>query len=83
MVLKLTNYKWTKLKLTAALRSNCERVNLSYDARIRLQTKSFKQTFHHHLDNSIDFPLIYRLWVSDKYQRSYMRKTEDTAQGER
>ena len=51
MVLKLTNYKWRKLKLTAALTSRSERVSLNYDASIRLQTKNFKQTFHHHLDN--------------------------------
>ena len=68
MVLKLTtNYKWRKLKLTAASTSRRERVSLNYDARIRLQTKIFKQTFHHHLDNIISFPLIYRLWVSDGY----------------
>ena len=84
LVLKLTNdYKWRKLKLTAALTSRSERVNLNYDARIGLKTKIFEQTFHHHLDNLLSFPLIYRLWVSDAYLRSYIRKTEDTAQGER
>ena len=67
MVLKLTNYKWQKLKLTAALTSRSERVSLNYDARIRLQTKIFKQTFHHHLDNFITFSLIYRLRMSDAY----------------
>ena len=83
LVLKLTNnYKWRKLKLTAALTSRSERVNLNYDARIRLKTKIFEQTFYHHLDNLISFPLIYRLWVSDAYLRSYIRKTEDTAQAE-
>ena len=46
-----------------------ERVILNYDARIRLQTKSFKQNFHHKL--SID------IWVV-----GYIRKTENTAQGE-
>ena len=60
MVLKLTNYKWWKLKLTAALTSRSKRVSLNYDARIRLQSKVFKQTaFHHHLDNFVSFPLIY------------------------
>ena len=61
MVLKLTSYKWRKLKLTAALTSRSERVRLNYDARIRLQTKIFKQTLHHHLYNSTSFPLIYIL----------------------
>ena len=42
MVLKLTKYKWRKLKLTAALTSRSERVSLSCDARIRLQTEIFK-----------------------------------------
>ena len=61
-----TNYKWRNLKLTAALTSSSERVSLNHDARFRLQQKIFsKQTFHHHLDNFISFPLIYRLWVSD------------------
>ena len=60
MVLKLTNYKWRKMKLTAALTSRSVRNNLNYDARIRLQTKFFKQTFHHRLDNFISFPLTTR-----------------------
>ena len=68
MVLKLINCKWRKLKLTAALMSRSERVSLNYDARICLQTKIFKQTFHHYLDNFIlSFPFIYRLWMSDAY----------------
>ena len=47
--------------MEAALTSRSERVSLNYDARIRLQTKNFKQTFHHHLDNFISIPLIYRI----------------------
>ena len=56
-----------KLKPTAALISRSETVSLNYDASIRLLTKVFKQSFHHHLDNFISFLLIYRLWVSDAY----------------
>ena len=52
--------KWRKLKLTAALASRDERVSLNYEARVRLQAKRFKQTFHHHSDNFISFPLINR-----------------------
>ena len=55
------------LKLTNKLTSRSERVSLNYDARIRLQTNKFQQTFHHHLDNFISVPLIYRLWVFDAY----------------
>ena len=62
--------------------SRSERFSLNYDARICLQTEIFKQTFHHHLDNFISFTLIYRLWVSDAYNRSSIRKTENTAKGE-
>ena len=40
-------------------------VSLNYVAYIRLQTKFFKQNFHHHLDNFIRFPLIDRLWINE------------------
>ena len=52
-----------------------------YDARIRLQTKIFKQTFHHHLDNFIRFQLIYSHRFVGVWW--YIRKTENAAQGER
>ena len=78
MVQKLTNkLQMRKLKLTAALTSRSERVSLNNDARLRLKRKILKQSFHHHLDNFISFPLIYRLWVSDAYYQS------NIAQGER
>ena len=68
MVLKPTNnQQMVETELTAALTSRSERVSLNHDARIRLQTKNFKQTFHHHFDNFISFPLIYGLWMSDAY----------------
>ena len=58
MVLKLKDkLQMAETQPTTTLMSRSERVSLKYDARIRLETKLFKQIFNHHLDNFISFPL--------------------------
>ena len=76
MVLKLTNYKWRKLKLTAALTSRSEKVSLNYDARIRLQTKNFKQTFHQHL-NSLQYNTMQYNTIRIQYNNVLMSITSE------
>ena len=50
--------------------------SLNYGARIRLQTKIFKQTSHHHLDDFKGFPLIYR-FVGVRCVLTELRHTEN------